>query len=418
MLTIAIISNDSQLHVLCRQILTEEAGGDWEVRLLQPDGNLPGSDLTIWDFDPNLAIPERIRTEAHKHLFLVERRELETFRTTFPHFSAGILLKPVTRPTLLAFVEQRIGKRAGASREQATPGGLRAERDEVLQSLIVTCLKLQEYDQDRTRFLTRAVHDFRAPLTAISGYCGMLLREQLGPLTGSQREVVQRMQESTRRLSRMSTAMFQLGLARRLEPNPVLRAGNLDDCVDQALNEFMHTLDEKDVAVSVDLLPPPGILLFDHSQLVQCFVNLLDNAFRFTPRRGTVEIKGYPFFWERRFTPSGSFSVHAERRSTDSFAANSYRVDVLDSGPGIPPEHLDRIFEEYTSYSGGSDRSGGGLGLAICKMIATRHRGRIWAENGPGGAIFSLALPLGADTAQCNSDRETAGLRMGRGTCA
>jgi hypothetical protein len=52
------------------------------------------------------------------------------------------------------------------------------------------------------------------------------------------------------------------------------------------------------------------------------------------------------------------------------------------------------IFEEYTSYAGGQDRSGGGLGLAICKMIATLHGGRVWAENTETGPMFSFVLPV------------------------
>ena len=73
---------------------------------------------------------------------------------------------------------------------------------------------------------------------------------------------------------------------------------------------------------------------------------------------------------------------------------NAFRVDICDSGPGIPQPQLDRIFEEYTSYSGGQDRSGGGLGLAICKLILSQHQGHVWAENTPGGAVFSFVLPL------------------------
>ena len=94
---------------------------------------------------------------------------------------------------------------------------LRADRDEILQCLIQANLKLQEYDQDRTTFLARAVHDFRAPLTAISGYCGLLLGEPLGPLTENQREVLRRMQHSTKRLSRMASAMFQLSVGRHVK---------------------------------------------------------------------------------------------------------------------------------------------------------------------------------------------------------
>ena len=125
----------------------------------------------------------------------------------------NVLLKPVARATLLAFLS---GAKQQTSEPQEESGGridaLRGERDLMLQFLIQANLKLQEYDQERNNFLARSVHDFRAPLTAIGGYCGLLLEEELGPLTEEQREVLGRMQNSTTRLSRLSDAMFQLSI--------------------------------------------------------------------------------------------------------------------------------------------------------------------------------------------------------------
>ena len=122
-------------------------------------------------------------------------------------------------------------------------------------------------------------------------------------------------------------------------------------------------------------------------------INLLDNACKFTPKAGEIEIRGYPAFWERR--SARHFSVPSvERRSKEIREPNAYRVDIRDSGPQIPREHLETIFEEYTSYAGGRDRSGGGLGLAICRMIITSHEGRVWAENIGYGPQFSFLLPL------------------------
>lgn len=374
-------------------MLAYGAGKDWELEEKEPGGEPGDYDLTIWDYEPNLKLPVHVELEPAKHLFLVNREDLQAFRASSVDAQVGILLKPVTVAALSAFVEQRAAR---SSPEESRIGLLRADRDEMLQSLIMACLRLQEYDQDRTRFLTRAVHDFRAPLTAISGFCGLLLSEQTGSLSSEQKEIVRRMHQSSKRLARLSTAMFQLGVARHFEAKPVLRPGDLRGVIDQALHELGHMLDEKDLGVSIDLLPSPEVLLFDKMQLEQLFVNLLDNGFRFTPRYGSVEIRGYPYFWDRRITPAnGSIDNGADRRKASTRAANAYRVDIRDSGPGIPPELLERIFEEYTSYSGGNDRSGGGLGLAICKMIANRHQGKLWAENSGTGAVFSLVLPLG-----------------------
>src|SRR5205823_4696550 len=129
-------------------------------------------------------------------------------------------------------------------------------------------------------------------------------------------------------------------------------------------------------------------------KIEQVLINLLDNACKFTPRLGRIQIKGYDYFSDRRVSGRSRMGSDAEPRSVQDHAPNCYRVDICDSGPGILEPHLSKIFEEYTSYGGGADRSGGGLGLAICRMIIQQHQGNIWAENRPGGAAFSFVLPF------------------------
>ena len=270
---------------------------------------------------------------------------------------------------------------------------LRADRDEMLQCLIQSNLQLQEYDQDRTNFLTRAVHDFRAPLTATSGYCGLLLSEALGPLTVDQKEVLRRMQHSTKRLSRMASAMFELSVGRHVKRQPDLHRGDIRECVDQAIHEVTPFIDGKNLSLSVELDRGGDSLYLEPGQIEQVLINLLDNACKFTPKSGSIEIRGYPFFWDRR-TMHMSPMVRTERRLGDFQSPNSYRMDIRGSGARIPRTHLEKIFEEYTSYAGGQDRSGGGLGLAICRMIVTAHEGHIWAENTEQGPRFSFVLPV------------------------
>jgi signal transduction histidine kinase len=262
----------------------------------------------------------------------------------------------------------------------------------MLQCLIQTNLKLQEYDLDRTNFLARAVHDFRAPLTAIIGYCGLLMSQPFGALNESQLEVLTRMQHSAKRLSRMASAMFQLSVGRQVKKQPDLQQADLQQRLDQALHEIGPFAEEKRISITADLVPPGLPLFFEPGQIEQILINLLDNACKFAPRGGTAEVTGCPYFWERRKTVA-DVPASVERRRTSTAAPNAYRVDVRDSGPGIPPVNLRRIFEEYTSYGGGRDRSGGGLGLAICKMIALQHDGDIWAENTDCGPCFSFVLP-------------------------
>jgi signal transduction histidine kinase len=88
-------------------------------------------------------------------------------------------------------------------------------------------------------------------------------------------------------------------------------------------------------------------LCLDPARIEQLMVNLLDNACKFTPKLGAIEVFGYPYFWERRGRPTAAFGI--ERRVSKCAEPNSYRLDIRDSGPAIPAAILPRIFEEYTS---------------------------------------------------------------------
>jgi signal transduction histidine kinase len=386
---VKLVSRDRDLYKLCCEIMAEIPGQEWTVTVVDSENGKGESSLYIWDFQPHALLPERLHGNASRHLFLVSRKDLPDFRHKVRDSDANILLKPVTRATLAAFLGLAISSQEDRI---STANTLRADRDEILQCLLQTNLKLQEYDQDRTNFLARAVHDFRAPLTALSGYCGLLLGEPLGTLSDSQKEVLRRMQNSVRRLSRMASAMFQLSVGRQMKRHLDLKLGDIRECLEQALHEIGPFAEEKRIAITANLDPCPDYLYFEAGQIEQVLLNILDNACKFTRKAGYVEIKGYPFFWERRKINSAIAGL--ERRRHHSVQPNSYRVDIVDSGDTIPEEHMAGIFEEYTSYSGGRDRSGGGLGLAICKLIITQHEGRVWAENTEAGPMFSFVLPL------------------------
>jgi signal transduction histidine kinase len=396
-MNVLLLSNDKKLADFCRQILVEMFDSESRLDVGFP-GQIPSyEDLCFWDFVPGEAAippvldPARLR----KCLFLVHRADLPALEALVGTSDINVLLKPVTPVTMRAFLcdaHQQGGLRNG--NQAGSIDALRGERDEMLQFLIQANLKLQEYDQERTNFLARSIHDFRAPLTAISGYCGLLLEDALGPLTPEQREVLGRMQHSATRLSRITNAMFQLSIRRHVEQELNLEQADMRECVDQALHEVALSVEDKRISVRVDIERCSDDLFFDKSQMEQTLVNLLDNACRFTPRNGAIEIRGYPYFWERRTCDAAALDPRTDRRVKQGRAPNSFRVDIRDAGPGIPAVHADKIFEEYTSYSGGQDRSGGGLGLAICRMILQQHRGRVWAESYAKGAVFSFVLPV------------------------
>jgi len=389
---IRLVSTDKALYKLCRETLAGFRGNDWTLDFggAPNRGSLP--DLVIWDCDSDVALPRELDFEQeHKNLFLVSRKKMTALPERLPMAAVAILLKPVHKAALRAFLEHAVARHQKIG--SANVDALRADRDEILQCLLHANLKLQEYDQDRTNFLARAVHDFRAPLTAVDGYCGLLLGQQLGPISEEQQEVLERMQHSIKRLSRMATAMFQLSVGQQVDRRPNLQKGEIEACIDQAMHEMAPFGEAKSLRLTWQVLPPPQPLYFDREQIEQVLINLLDNACKFTPKYGSIDVRGYPYFWERRAKLKTAIA-NGERRTSRMQAPNAFRIDICDSGPGVPAENLEKIFEEYTSYSGGQDRSGGGLGLAICKLILNSHQGQVWAESSVTGSTFSFVLPL------------------------
>ena len=176
-MNVQLISQDDDLRKLCQEILSELPRRDWHLFGPTLENRAANTDLYIWDFRPDVELPSAFEEGLSRHLFLVHRKDVARFHERLGRTEANVLLKPVTRATLSAF----LGLAVSAHEDRVTTASrLRADRDEILQCLIQTNLKLQEYDQDRTNFLARAVHDFRAPLTAVSGYSGLLLSEALG----------------------------------------------------------------------------------------------------------------------------------------------------------------------------------------------------------------------------------------------
>jgi signal transduction histidine kinase len=198
------------------------------------------------------------------------------------------------------------------------------------------------------------------------------------------------MKQSADRLLRMSSSMLELGVNQHVIRTPRFEHGDIARCIEQAVHEVRLLLNEKHLVLTpTNILPPAAPLYFEPAQIEQVLVNLLENGCKVTPVRGALQIFAYPYFWERRFA-SGRIGV--ERRTDDLRSPNSYRIDIKDSGPGILPEEMDRIFEEYACLPSKGAYSTG-LGLAICRLIMARHYGRVWSDNVEGGAVFSIVLP-------------------------
>jgi signal transduction histidine kinase len=351
---------------------------------LRPGESLPEADLYIWDCSPGIDIQAQILGEPDgQHLFLAEPKHLDALNQI--QTLVCILLKPVSPFTLRAFVDIAV-KTSGLRKQASEADRLRLDRNALLQYVLEVNLKLQEYDQDRSNFLARALHDFRAPLTALHGYCGLLTQAKLGAVTAEQQELLERMLYSTRRLIRLAEATLELLGEGRFEKAPKRYPGDIKETIVQALHDVQPFVQDKAVEVRTHIEPPDGILSFAAEQIQQVLVNLIENSCKFAPKSGSITIHGYGVLRDsgKRAPTAGAYTS----------SADGYRVDIQDSGPGVPAHMTEKIFEQYVSCSGGSDRSGGGLGLAICKAIITAHGGTVWATPSENGGRFSFVLPL------------------------
>ncbi len=242
-------------------------------------------------------------------------------------------------------------------------------------------------EQSRRELIAAVSHDLRTPLAAIRATIEAILD---GVVTDE--ETVTRylriMREGTKELSRLIDDLFELSRieagALTLTPAPT----SLEDLLSETLERMTPQATARGVALDGRAAPGLPMLPLDARQIGRVLVNLVDNALRHTPEGGHV-------------------SVEACR--TDG----AVRVEVTDSGAGIAPADLPRVFERF--YRGDKSRSrehgGAGLGLAISKGIVEAHGGAIWAEPAvPHGARVAFTLPLARDTSRLIRDAADARL--------
>jgi two-component system sensor histidine kinase KdpD len=225
---------------------------------------------------------------------------------------------------------------------------------------------LRRSDQIKTAVLRAVSHDLRSPLMAISTSASALARADLDLDDRDRAELLATILDGTARLDRLvgnllDLSRLQAGVA---EPEPELVA--VDDLIVQALDELRGEADRVDVSFPDE---SPAVQADAH-QIQRVIANLLENALKYS-------------------SPSARVHVHVTTTSSEVL------VRIVDRGPGVEPEELERIFEPFQRGSQGGAARGAGLGLAIARGFAEANGGRIWAESRRGqGATFVLTLPL------------------------
>ena|GEM_PF-2301152 len=238
--------------------------------------------------------------------------------------------------------------------------------------------QLQEANRVKSDFLANMSHEVRTPLNAIIGFSELLQDELPGTLTESQRENVQYIVDSGRRLLTLINDILDLSKVESGKMELQLEKVSLTEVLDAALVMQKGKAMKHRIALCLDLGSEADIdIEADGWQLKQIIFNLLSNAVKFTPDGGAVSL--------------------AARKLTET---EEIEISVSDTGIGIQEDDLPRLFRQFTQLQTPYTKkyAGTGLGLALTKKLVELHGGRIWVESEFGkGSRFAFTLPLQRD---------------------
>ena len=231
----------------------------------------------------------------------------------------------------------------------------------------------KEIDQMKSDFISLVSHELRTPLTSIIGFVSFILDGKAGAINDRQRNSLARVQRQSKRLAALINDLLDIS---RIEsgriqmdqtPIPVL------EIVTQRIEEIRPQADEKSIQLALTAPESVPDILGDEARMGQVFTNLIGNAIKFTPNNGEVSVE-----------------IEAD--------GNLLHVEVIDTGPGIPPEERQKIFDKFYQLSDISTRQqgGSGLGLSISKSIVEAHGGKLWIDDGNQGkgSNFQFVLPV------------------------
>lgn len=233
-------------------------------------------------------------------------------------------------------------------------------------------IRLEESKKQLMRFLSIAAHDLKSPLAAVQSYFNVLLGGFVGELNEKQRQMVERSDQRIKGLLGLISDLLDIS---RIEMGQIIQEMKeipLKEILEPPIEDARITAEQKKVNIVLNIPQKLPTVYASPNRLQQMLANLLGNAIRFTPEGGTITLK-----------------VKCQN--------NKVEGQILDTGIGIPPHDLPKIFEEFFRASN-VEVSGTGLGLAIVKRVVEAHGGKVWAESpcpeNNVGSKFTFVLPI------------------------
>jgi signal transduction histidine kinase len=232
---------------------------------------------------------------------------------------------------------------------------------------------LEEANRHKSQFLANMSHELRTPMNAIIGFSEVLLDPALQVSDEERSQFLTDILSSGKHLLNLINEVLDLSKIEAGRMELQIAPADLGDVLEAVQSTMRPLAAKKAIELAVERDRRVGSLPMDAARVKQVLLNLVGNAIKFTPERGRVWIR-----------------AHAEDRSV--------RVEVGDTGPGIPAEDHERIFLEFQQAQTARDAGkpeGTGLGLALAKRFVEMHGGRIWVESEVGrGSTFTFTLPL------------------------
>jgi signal transduction histidine kinase len=233
----------------------------------------------------------------------------------------------------------------------------------------------EEYEIEQTReaITETVVHDLRSPISAIVGALDLLsdyLTEDKEDSVINQALLVAH--RSANRVLALTDTLLDIARFQSGRMDIEYETIDLPNLVSDLLIEFTTIANEDSVIIRNEIPSQLPTIRADRDKLIRVISNLVDNAIKFTPQGGYITI------------------------SAESTTENHVSISVKDSGPGVPIDYREKIFERFVQVPGQSSRRRGtGLGLAFCRLAVEAHEGRIWVDSpSEGGSIFTFTLPI------------------------
>jgi signal transduction histidine kinase len=241
-------------------------------------------------------------------------------------------------------------------------------------------LELRRIDGMKTEFVSVASHELRTPLAAIKNAVQLVLKGTAGKINENQEKFLSMAERNINRLTNILNDLLNLS---RIESGKIeLNFENirLKEIIELTASFLKPHADGKSIQIDVEVHEQLPVVYGDQEKIEQILTNLIGNAIKFTPEGGKILITAIPLSKDQK----GGYG-------------DRVAVSVKDTGIGIPPEHLDAIFEKFHQVEGSLHRSvsGTGLGLAITKGLVEAHQGKIWVESElEKGSTFTFTLPI------------------------